>query len=151
MNDYLVRLKRELVSEELLKYLSTLGILYEVRDKKIVKVSSSPIVSSLHNVDDDISINIPTLEDVKVYATERNSTVDPTRFFGYYNNLGWKTKTGMPINDWKTQFQSWETNSCNDRTKMVYTQTQLKTVAFAEQPKTIDSNIKNLESMLEAI
>lgn len=70
--------------------------------KKVEKVvrcdqaASSPV---------QISINIPTKEDVQQYAISRNSTVLPERFFNYYDTRGWEHVT-----DWKLKFREWEKN-----------------------------------------
>lgn len=54
-----------------------------------------------------LSIGTPTLEEVKVYAKERNSVVNAERFFNYYCAINW-TVRGEPITDWKALFRSWE-------------------------------------------
>ena len=53
----------------------------------------------------------PTLEEIKAYCTENNSTVDPSAFYDYYSKIGWvygKNKT--PIKDWKACIRTWERN-----------------------------------------
>ena len=65
----------------------------------------------------------PTLEDIKQYCTETNSTVDPNAFFDYYSKIGWvygKNKT--PIKDWKACVRTWERNerSKNEVTDKVH-------------------------------
>lgn len=49
----------------------------------------------------------PTLEEVKAYAAERKSKVNPESFFLYHQGIGWK-KGNNPISDWKAVFQQWE-------------------------------------------
>lgn len=49
----------------------------------------------------------PTLEEVKAYAAERKSKVNPESFFLYHQGIGWK-KGNNPIEDWKAIFQQWE-------------------------------------------
>lgn len=49
----------------------------------------------------------PTLEQVTTYAKERNSIVDPERFFNYYQSQGWKCGN-TSITDWQAKFRCWE-------------------------------------------
>ncbi len=49
----------------------------------------------------------PTREELQDYIRETGSSVDPDRFFDYYENNGWKTgKT--PMQDWRATVRSWE-------------------------------------------
>lgn len=50
----------------------------------------------------------PTLEEVKAYATERGSDVDPKRFFDYFAAGDWKDSRGNPVRSWKQKFLTWE-------------------------------------------
>lgn len=54
----------------------------------------------------------PTIEQIKAYCLERNNTVDPQRFFDYYNAGNWTDKKGDPIRNWKQKMIAvWERNS----------------------------------------
>lgn len=50
----------------------------------------------------------PTLEEVKAYADEIKSKVNPEKFYWYYQGRGWK-RGEYPIEDWKAVFQHWQT------------------------------------------
>ncbi len=55
----------------------------------------------------------PTLEEVKAYAASRQSTVDPRRFFEYFNTpdaqgRSWRDSKGNPVKNWKQKFLTWE-------------------------------------------
>ncbi len=55
----------------------------------------------------------PTLEEVEAYAATRNSTVDPKRFFEYFNTPDaqgrtWLDSKGNPVKNWKQKFLTWE-------------------------------------------
>ncbi len=63
------------------------------------------------------SDKIPTLQQVKDYASEIGSIVDPERFYQFYSEKRWKTGT-EPINDWKAIFRKW---SESERPKKQYT------------------------------
>ena len=51
----------------------------------------------------------PTLEDIKAYCIERNNSVDPDRFYDYYEANGWKVGKN-PMKDWKASVRTWERN-----------------------------------------
>ncbi len=50
----------------------------------------------------------PTLEEVKAYAAERGSDVDPERFHTYFAAGDWKDSRGNPVRSWKQKFLTWE-------------------------------------------
>lgn len=50
----------------------------------------------------------PTVEDVKVYCTERGNNIDPETFVDYYSARGWKYGQGKPVVDWKAAVRNWE-------------------------------------------
>ncbi len=55
----------------------------------------------------------PTLEEVKAYCLERNNSINPEKFFNYYEANGWKVGRGK-MKDWKAAVRSWESNGYND-------------------------------------
>ena len=50
----------------------------------------------------------PTLEEVKAYVQERNSSVDPVKFWTYYDTGGWKDAKGNSVKNWKQKLLTWE-------------------------------------------
>lgn len=50
----------------------------------------------------------PTLEEVKAYCSERNSSVDPKTFFDYFNEGNWHDSEGKPVRNWKQKLLTWE-------------------------------------------
>ena len=50
----------------------------------------------------------PTLDEVIAYCRERNSTVDPRRFFDYFTAGGWVDGQGQPVRNWKQKLITWE-------------------------------------------
>ena len=50
----------------------------------------------------------PTLEEVKAYCLERGNTVDPDRWFSYYEANGWKVGKEK-MKNWKAAVRYWET------------------------------------------
>lgn len=53
----------------------------------------------------------PTLDEVRSYAIERKSLVDPVRFFEYFNAGGWVDAKGNKVKNWKQKFITWESHS----------------------------------------
>lgn len=50
----------------------------------------------------------PTLDEVRAYAKERNSSVDPQKFHDYYEAGDWKDQAGKPVKNWKQKLITWE-------------------------------------------
>ena len=50
----------------------------------------------------------PTLEEVKAYCSERNSSVDPVKFYDYFTAGEWKDGKGNPVLNWKQKLITWE-------------------------------------------
>ena len=50
----------------------------------------------------------PSLDEVKEYASERKSSVDPEKFYQYYEAGSWHDKDGNPVKNWKQKMISWE-------------------------------------------
>jgi hypothetical protein len=50
----------------------------------------------------------PSLEEVEAYAKSRNSTVDPKRFYDYFQAGNWHDAKGDPVRNWKQKLITWE-------------------------------------------
>lgn len=50
----------------------------------------------------------PTFEEVEEYARNRNSPVDPRKFFEYFEAGNWKDAKGNPVRNWKQKLLTWE-------------------------------------------
>ena len=50
----------------------------------------------------------PTLEDIRAYCQERNSSVDPVKFYEYFTVGNWKDSKGNPVKNWKQKLITWE-------------------------------------------
>lgn len=59
-------------------------------------------------VEKEESPHHPTREEVRAYAKERNSTIDPDFFFDYFSTRNWVDKKGDPVRNWKNKFVTWE-------------------------------------------
>lgn len=49
----------------------------------------------------------PTLSEIKEYCIERKNTVNPDKFFNYYESIGWKVGKN-PMKNWKSAIHTWE-------------------------------------------
>lgn len=54
------------------------------------------------------SFTPPTREEVREYAAQRASGVDPDRFYDYFSAGDWKDSEGKPVRNWKQKFITWE-------------------------------------------
>lgn len=50
----------------------------------------------------------PTLADVIAYCKERRSSVDPQKFFDYFDAGGWVDSKGNQVKSWKQKIITWE-------------------------------------------
>lgn len=57
----------------------------------------------------------PTLQEVEEYARSRNSSVDPKRFWDYFDAGKWKDAKGQPVRSWKQKFITWENKSAETK------------------------------------
>ena len=49
----------------------------------------------------------PTVEEIREYCQERNNSVDPEKFFDFYESKGWVVGK-QPMKDWKACVRTWE-------------------------------------------
>ena len=53
-------------------------------------------------------MSYPTLQEVLDFALAENLTaVNVYRFYGYYQQTGWKSSQGVPVFDWKLRLREW--------------------------------------------
>lgn len=71
----------------------------------------------------------PSLDEVKAYVQERNSAVDPVKFWEYYEAGHWKDSKGNPVKNWKQKLLTWEKKDGTQR-KPLTTQDFLKEDSF---------------------
>ncbi len=50
----------------------------------------------------------PSVEEIQKYCEERNSDVDPKRFFDYFDASGWIDSKGNAVRNWKQKLITWE-------------------------------------------
>lgn len=58
----------------------------------------------------------PTIEEIAAYCKERCNTIDPERFFAYYEMCGWCVGKNKPMKNWQMAVVLWEKNN-KDREK----------------------------------
>lgn len=59
----------------------------------------------------------PTLEEVSQYCRERNSSVDPKKFWEYFDTGKWVDSEGKPVKNWKQKLLTWEKFSPTQKEK----------------------------------
>ena len=50
----------------------------------------------------------PSLEEIKIYIEEKGYSVDAKKLKDYYDEVGWKKTSGLPIKDWRATVRAWE-------------------------------------------
>ena len=53
---------------------------------------------------------IPTIEQITEYCKERNNSVDPNKFFDFYESKGWMVGKNK-MKDYRAAIRTWETNN----------------------------------------
>lgn len=79
------------------------------RNHSIDKSSKEEISIVEESVVEEESTSTPTLTEIKEYIVDNNLSVNPHRFFSYYNEQDWKTANGKLIN-WQQKLQEWDFN-----------------------------------------
>lgn len=54
------------------------------------------------------SFNKPTIEEITEYCRDRVNSIDPNKFFDYYESNGWKIGGKSKMKDWKAAVRNWE-------------------------------------------
>jgi len=57
----------------------------------------------------DKSFKKPTIEEIKLYISEKGYFVDAERFTNHYDSNGWKVGK-VPMKDWKAAVRNWASN-----------------------------------------
>lgn len=73
----------------------------------------------------------PTIEEVIEYCASRNNTVDPYKFFDFYDVSGWIDSNGKPVKNWKQKVITWEGRGSNGH-KPVFANAQNSTAAVSK-------------------
>ena len=58
----------------------------------------------------------PTIDEIKAYCDERNSSVDPEAFYSFYESKGWMIGKNK-MKDWKAAVRTWERSRDNTTKK----------------------------------
>jgi len=63
----------------------------------------------------------PSRDEVREYVQSRNSSVDPDRFFDYFDAGGWIDSKGNPVLNWRQKLITWEKNTDKKNAPKQYT------------------------------
>lgn len=56
----------------------------------------------------------PTVDEIREYCLERGNSVDPDRFWDYYESKGWVVGKA-PMKDWKATVRTWERSEAKEK------------------------------------
>ena len=88
--------------------------------------------------EDVVVIPAPTIDEITDYIHNNNLSVNPKRFFFYYDEQEWKSATGKPIN-WEQKLQEWDFNDKQKAKANASTETQTNSNPFLALAK--DENL----------
>lgn len=54
----------------------------------------------------------PTIDEIRVYCSERNNCINAESFYDFYESKGWKVGSS-PMKDWKSAVRNWERRRTN--------------------------------------
>lgn len=54
----------------------------------------------------------PTIDEIRVYCSERNNGINAESFYDFYESKGWKVGNS-PMKDWKSAVRNWERRRTN--------------------------------------
>lgn len=80
-------------------------------NKDLYKIDSMPAWLA------DKKPNIPSLEEVKAYATAMDLKFNPVKFYEYYQEKKWIKKNGEPVKSWKLTMCRWSDNEIDPKEK----------------------------------
>jgi hypothetical protein len=70
----------------------------------------------------------PTLPEVKAYCKERQNSIDPERFFNFYESKGWMVGRNK-MKDWKAAVRGWELTEAKKKEKHIPSWNKKKSLA----------------------
>lgn len=68
----------------------------------------------------------PSLEEIRLYCQERNNSIEPEKFFDFYESNGWLVGKS-PMKDWKAAVRTWEHRK-QETTRTTFSPRQKKSV-----------------------
>lgn len=71
-----------------------------------------PNLTKPNQTKDTKTFERPTLEQIQAYCLERKNTVDPEKWFSYYQSNGWKVGKNS-MKDWEAAIRTWEKSDYN--------------------------------------
>lgn len=106
MKEY--REKQKQISSGMCKVNSKSNSKSNVRQADKIRVNKKEIKEDGEG-DGDVTTtpSTPTLEEIIAYIQDNNLSVNPNRFFSYYNDRDWKTANNKPI-IWQQKLQEWD-------------------------------------------
>jgi hypothetical protein len=72
-----------------------------------VEAESKPLKKNVKKERKVIKFIPPTIEEVSAYIKEKEYSVDPKRFFDYFEAGEWHDSEGKSVNNWKQKIITW--------------------------------------------
>lgn len=104
MKEY--REKQKQISSGMCKVNSKSNSKSNVRQADKIRVNKKEIKEEEEG-EGGVTPSSPTLEEISDYIHNNNLSVNPNRFFSYYNDRDWKTANNKPI-IWQQKLQEWD-------------------------------------------
>ena len=117
--------RREKMTEEEEEAEEEVEVEVEEKEKKEKKVDKEGEGESTSG-DGPPPLLTPSYEQIQDYCHEQGLTVDPKRFFNYYEACGWMLHGGPMVN-WRACLESWERNDLQKYSKTARVQRQSMT------------------------
>ena len=88
---------------------TNIKVLHKANVSRVDKIREEENKKEIRGKEDgDVIITPPpTLAEVNDYIFNHNLSVNPSRFFSYYDDRDWKTSNGKPI-QWQQKLQEWD-------------------------------------------
>ena len=113
LNSHLVTKGIENELEKVPDYIKEeIGYVYDIdtlSNMHLIKLNSV----KLNQDKDKDKIKIPTLEDCRAYATEKNLNIDVDFFYKYFSEGNWHDSKGAKVKSWKQKMLTWNNFNAN--------------------------------------
>lgn len=91
----------------------------------------------------------PSYEEVFSYMRDRNSPVNPGRFYNWMKDHNWVDGRGEPITDWKKKVEDWEKKALEVAPKQTKVQKMNAQLQTSDRPKVKNDTAKLYKRLIE--
>lgn len=90
----------------------------------------------------------PNREEVREYCRQKNSSVDPDKFYDYYSERQWKI-AGEKVNSWKSVFDAWDKREVRKEPKIAASRRKIADMNDPEFANYAEYFTKNFSKLTE--